>query len=112
MGRNDRWRGNGPSTSDVADYWRAMSAHHGAVVKMEAHVSFPNSWGNGVLRVRLVAQPGPGPELACGPLADCSVEAEWPSSSYSTFEALLYQLSYALDHKLSKEWWAQRPLPF
>lgn len=112
MGRKDRWESAGPTTTDVLDYWRAMAAYHGAAVKVECYPTFPGTIGNGAMTVRLVAEPGSGPELASGPLYPVSVTAEWPTSSHSTFEGLLYALSVRLDTKVGTEWWKQRPLPF
>lgn len=112
MGRKDRWVSSGPTTSDVLDYWRAMRAYHGAVVTVECYPTFPGTLGSGVMTVRLIAAPGPGPELASGPLAPVSVAGEWPTNSHSTFEGLLYALGVRLDTKLGQEWWKQRELPF
>lgn len=102
----------GPDSSDVMDYWRAMRSFHGAVVRCELTPAFPQSIGNPVVRVRLIADPGPGPELESGPLLPVSVDAEYPTNSHSTFEDLLYALSHRLDVKVGSEWWRQRELPF
>lgn len=112
MGRKDRWASNGPTSSDVLDFWRAMHAYHGAIVQVDIYPTFPETIGNGAMTVRVYAMPGSGPELASGPLHSVSVSGEWPTSSHSTFEGLLYSLSHKLDVKLGTEWWKQRELPF
>lgn len=111
MGRKDRWAKNGPETISIGDYIRAMHDYHGAVVHVEIRPEFPTI-GHPELRVSVVAQPGPGPELASGPLANVSVHGHYPSSSHSTFEGCVYRLLVELDNKLGTEWWRQRELPF
>lgn len=111
MGRRDRWESGGPSSVDLTEYVRAMGAYHGAVVHFEIRPLFPDRLCP-QLRVSAVAQPGPGPELASGPLKNVSVTGEWPTSSHLTFEGFAYALLVKLDYKLGTEWWAQRELPF
>lgn len=111
MGRNDRWTSTGPDAYDVHAFLTAVEQHHQCACHFELRIGTSEPTRHR-LQVKLVALPGPGPELFRGPLKPLHVEDEWPSSRYRSLEILMYRLLWQLDGRLSTEWWEQKELPF